>query len=146
MGTELFILGAIGTVAASMTAWRCARFNAWKRARAARGVSIQNFLKRLGSDFPSEVAETTYRFFQGQTPNSMPVQESDSLGEIYGIVGGDIFDEMCFLADDCGLPRPSEEQAYRVETVRDAVELMASLKPSDAGPTKGAESLPVTKD
>ena len=64
----------------------------------------------------------------------------------YGIVGGDVFDEMCFRADDCGVPRPSEEQAYRVETVTDAIELMASLKLSAAGPATGAESVPTIKD
>lgn len=85
----------------------------------------------LGS---SEVVSRVYEHFENLTPNKLPVLVGDELDEVYGIVGGDVLEEISLVAERCQVPLPSAADVSRVRTVGEVVCLLESLRNREGSP------------
>ncbi len=121
----LLVLAVIAMYAAATISGRM-YLRRLKRQREE--LSLEDFVASFPAGTDADVLRSTYDYLQSLTHGVMlPVSASDDLGEVYGIVDEDVWDELKEMAKKCGRRLPTEEEASRVVTVRDAVLLLASL-------------------
>lgn len=128
MREALYILLLVLLACALFAILSRARYRKLTRRRTEAGGSFETFRDELRDRGSDPVLRIVYEHFSAMTGTGMPVRASDDLGKIYGIVDDDVPDELNDLADQCGVPRPRPEEAYRVQTVADAVVLIESLR------------------
>jgi hypothetical protein len=132
----LFLLVLFAAAAAAFYVWSRGHFSRLARSRKAAGRNFESFQSDLYGRASEEVIRTAYDFFSRSTPTGIPVLPSDSLAELFGIVDDDVPDELNALADECGVVRPQVEEAYRVQTVADAIDLLESLRRRGSPPSQ----------
>ncbi len=114
------------------TVWLHVRYARLGEQRRASGSSYESFRNELGSRVSTEVCRTVYDHFYDFTGKKMPVVTSDDLAEVYGIVGGELVDQLRELALKCRATAPTAEDVFLVNTVLDAALLMEALRQEDA--------------
>lgn len=102
------------------------RYGRLRKARSS--ITYDDFRRGVGGLASEKVIRTTYDFLARWIPKGVPILPSDELGDVFGITGEDIPEQIHELADTCEVPRPSEEDCYKVGTVADVVRLLGSLE------------------
>jgi hypothetical protein len=126
-----FIVLFVAAGSVLLALWSRVRYTRLGQRRRAIGSSYESFRSELGSRVSGEVCRTVYDFFYDITGKRMPVQASDDLGDVYGIVDDDLIDELRDLAGKCGVAAPTAEEALLVSTVLEAALLMELLRQRD---------------
>lgn len=123
----LWLVGLVIVFGVVLHVWRHLQARVLRLERAGRDYST--FSEHFRGAAPEVVLGGVYGELQKWAGCSdFPVEPGDDLGEVYGIVDEDVWDELKELAKKCKRRPPTEEEASRVVTVRDAVLLLASLE------------------
>ena len=128
MNEVLLVALMISLACVVFSIWSRIRYTYISRKRKEEGVSFEVFQDAFSDDTSEGMLYTVYNHFSEMVKPPIPVLPRDDLGEMYGVVGDDIYDEMCEIATKCGLIPPSKESTVGVSTIADVVRLLQSLK------------------